>query len=76
MTQDEPYNPKIADEIAREWVESKEIIKQFLREVALVPNPTEAQIDHNAAALIARLAHANFIIERVKENERHSTRRR
>jgi hypothetical protein len=41
-------------EIVRDWLAAKKIIAGLLREVC--PQHTDAQIDHNAAAVIARLA--------------------
>jgi len=50
-----------------EWIKSRKIIADFLRE--LNPDMTEEQYLHNAAAIIARLAQANMLIEEVKESE-------
>jgi hypothetical protein len=47
---------RVMDDVARQWLKSREIIKSMLKE--LRPDMTEAQHDHNAAAIIARLAHA------------------
>ncbi len=40
---------------ARIWLESRNIIVAFLRQVC--PTMTEPELEHNAAAIIARLAH-------------------
>lgn len=41
-------------EAAREWLASCRIISKFLKEIR--PDLTQHQLDHNAAAIIARLA--------------------
>lgn len=46
--------PDNMDQVAREWLASREVIIRFLKE--LRPDMTQEQHEHNAAALIARLA--------------------
>jgi hypothetical protein len=43
--------------VAIEWLAARDIIAKFLREVC--PKDDKETIDHNAAAVIARLAHHN-----------------
>lgn len=45
-----------------DWLAAHEVIKQFLRELA--PGFTPEQLDHNAAALIARLAQKGMVVGR------------
>jgi hypothetical protein len=52
------------ENIAREWNEAKKVIEEFIRE--LRPDMALEFVDHNAAALIARLAHKNLIITKVE----------
>ncbi len=42
------------NEAAREWLASRAVIAAFLREMR--PDLSQAQIEHNAAAVLARLA--------------------
>jgi hypothetical protein len=44
------------DNIAREWLAARGIIMAFLRE--LLPAMSESHLEHNAAAILARLASA------------------
>ena len=46
--------------IAREWLEARDVIVRLLRE--LLPEMSFANLEHNAAACIARLSHAGFAI--------------
>lgn len=45
-----------------DWLAAHEVIKQFLRELA--PTLTPGDLDHNAAALIARLAQKGMVVGR------------
>jgi hypothetical protein len=42
------------DQVAREWLASRDVIIRFLKE--LRPDMSQEHLEHNAAALIARLA--------------------
>lgn len=42
------------DKSAQEWLASRKVIVEFLRE--LNPRMTQGHLEHNAAAIIARLA--------------------
>ncbi len=46
----------VMKETAIKWLASRNIISEFLRE--LRPDLSQAHLDHNAAAIIARLASA------------------
>jgi hypothetical protein len=46
--------------VGHTWLKARDIIAGLLRE--LRPDLTAAQIEHNAAAAIARLAHAGLLI--------------
>lgn len=48
------------DDIAREWLETRDVIVGMLKE--LLPEMSYANLEHNAAAVIARLSHAGFAI--------------
>lgn len=52
-------------EVAKEWLAQRKVIADFLKE--LVPRMSQEHAEHNAAAIIARLSHANFTIERIEE---------
>lgn len=49
---------------------SVKIISGFLRE--LDPHSPQSAIEHNAAAILARLAHANLLVEEVTAESRDS----
>lgn len=49
--------------IAGEWMEARDIIAQALLDMGGVPGA----VDHNAAAIIARLAHAGILLEKTEE---------
>lgn len=51
-------------ETAKEWEEAKQIIAKFLQE--LNPGMDNADYQHNAAAVLARLAQANILTQKVK----------
>jgi hypothetical protein len=55
------------DEGVETWLESRKIIADFLREID--PGMTEEQYLHNGAAVLARLAQANILTNKVKESE-------
>lgn len=55
-------NNTVSDEAATTWWQSRNVIKEFLK--ILRPDMSEADHEHNAAAIIARLSHAGFSIER------------
>jgi hypothetical protein len=42
------------DQVVREWLASREVIIRFLKEFR--PDMSQEHLEHNAAALIARLA--------------------
>lgn len=44
-----------------EWLAALKAIADFLR--LMRPDMTQAHIDHNAAAIIARLSHAGFSLQ-------------
>jgi hypothetical protein len=52
-------------EIAHEWLKAKTVVKAFV--LALRPELTDDQAEHNAAALIARLGHEGMLITEAKE---------
>ena len=54
----------IDNSIVQEWLQSRQIIADFLKE--LNPGMTEEQYLHNAAAVIARLAKAGLLIKKVQ----------
>lgn len=68
MTDDVTAQPNEMEDIARVWRKSRDIIAKFLRE--LVAGQSQNFYEHNAAAIIARLAHANppLLIEESKED--------
>ncbi len=55
---------KLPDPVVQEWLKSRKIIADVLRE--LNPHQREKQHLHNAAAIIARLAQANLLLHEVK----------
>lgn len=55
----------IPQEVIEDWLKAKRIIATMLRE--LRPDMSEKHIDHNAAAMIARLSHANMTIDTIRE---------
>lgn len=54
--------------VAKEWLLARNVIKKFLQE--LDPRQDAETLDHNAAAIIARLAHENMLIQVVNEQDR------
>lgn len=52
-------------QIAREHSEAREVVKSFLKELNL--RVTEQWLDRNANALLARLAHGGFVLEKVRD---------
>jgi hypothetical protein len=52
-------------EIGREWLDARGVIAQFLHE--LLPTMPRSALDHNAAAVIARLSHAGFALTKIPE---------
>ena len=59
----DPDTQAAMDEIAREWLEARDIIAIALKELIL--GASDAHIEHNAAAIIARLSHAGFAVTKV-----------
>jgi hypothetical protein len=55
------------DEVGREWLMARNVVADWLGK--LCPHHSRAQREHNAAALIAELAHHRMIIELVKEED-------
>lgn len=53
-------------EVINEWLETRQIIADFLKE--LNPTMSEEEHLHNAAALIARLAQANIVTGKYNES--------
>jgi len=54
---------RLPDPVVQDWLESRKIIADFLRQ--LNPGQTEEAHLHNSAALIARLAQANFLMHKI-----------
>lgn len=52
------------NDVVNEWLAQRLIIADFLKE--LVPRMSQEHAEHNAAAIIARLSHAGFTIERTE----------
>lgn len=63
MTDDDER--RMLEDIGREWLEARGIIMAFLRE--LQPAMRAADLEHNAAAIIARLSYAGFALTKVGE---------
>lgn len=57
----------IDNKIAVEWLQCRKIIAEFLREVT--PEESQETIDHNAAAIIARLSNGGFSLESIADCE-------
>lgn len=53
------------EQMAREWHEARDVIAAALRELIL--GASDAHIEHNAAAIIARLSHAGFAVTKVTD---------
>lgn len=63
---------EINKEVVSDWLKARNVIKEFIRELLrknALGTADEKYLDHNAAALIARLAHENMTIDTVKETE-------
>lgn len=54
------------NDTVQDWLDAKEIIKEFIRELQRL-EMSESDIDHNAAGLIARLACKNLLIVNAKQ---------
>ena len=51
------------NQMAGEWLEARQVIMDFLKE--LQPYQPRERLGHNAAAIIARLSHAGFVLTKV-----------
>ena len=54
MSGEPVYGPSPLEGVTRKWLAARACISEFLRE--LRPDLSQAHLDHNAAAIIARLA--------------------
>lgn len=62
----------IPQSVVHEWNTAKQIIAAFLRDMRVVAN-FEDNLDHNSAALLARLAQVNLLVvhvDRLPDNDR------
>lgn len=50
-------------DIAKEWLQARRVVMNFLQE--LQPGMPVADLEHNAAAVIARLSHAGFALTKI-----------
>ncbi len=61
---DEGITQEQMNEIARVYLKCRDVIMKSLKE--LKPDLSQEHLEHNAAAIIARLSHANLSIEELK----------
>lgn len=57
----------VRDEVVRDWILARKVIMGFLAEIR--PDFSQEVLEHNAAAIIARLAQASLTIENTREEK-------